>query len=74
MAQPWFSVERYVDGCFLAQICAALNKTEEALRWLEMAYEQRASYIAYVKLDPWFDNLRSDSRFQDLLHRIHFGK
>jgi TolB-like protein/Flp pilus assembly protein TadD len=68
------SKQRYVDGCFLAQICAALNKTEEALRWLEMAYEQRASYIAYVKLDPWFDNLRSDSRFQDLLHRIHFGK
>jgi TolB-like protein/Flp pilus assembly protein TadD len=68
------SKQRYVDGCFLAQICAALNKTEEALRWLEMAYEQRASYIAYIKLDPWFDNLRSDSRFQDLLHRVHFGK
>ena len=68
------SKERYVDGCFVAQICVALNKTEEALRWLEMAYEQRASYIAYITLDPWFDNLRSDKRFQDLLHRVRLGK
>jgi len=66
------SKQRYVDGCFLAQICAALNQTEEALRWLEMAYGQRASYIAYIKLDPWFDNLRSDPRFQDLLRRMNF--
>ena len=66
------SEQRYVDGCFLAQICAALNQTEEALRWLEMAYGQRASYIAYIKLDPWFDNLRSDPRFQDLLRRMNF--
>ena len=66
------SKQRYVDGCFLAQICVALNQTEEALRWLEMAYGQRASYIAYIKLDPWFDNLRSDPRFQDLLRRMNF--
>lgn len=68
------SKECYVDSCFMAQICVALNKTEEALRWLEAAYEQRASYIAYIKLDPWFDNLRSDERFQDLLHRVNLGR
>ena len=61
------SKHRYVDSCFLAQICAALDRTEEALRWLERAYEQRASYIAYIKMDPWFDNLRSEehSRITD---------
>jgi TolB-like protein/Flp pilus assembly protein TadD len=68
------SKHRYVDSCFLAQICAALDRAEEALRWLERAYEQRASYIAYIKMDPWFDNLRSDTRFQKLLRRVYFRK
>jgi tetratricopeptide (TPR) repeat protein len=65
------SKHRYVDSCFLAQICAALDRTEEALRWLEIAYEQRASYIAYIEQDPWLYSLRADSRFKDLLRRVH---
>jgi tetratricopeptide (TPR) repeat protein len=67
------SRERYVDHCFMAQICAALDKTEEAFRWLEMAYDQRASYIAYITFDPWFDNLRSDRHFRDLVDRVHLS-
>jgi TolB-like protein/Flp pilus assembly protein TadD len=65
------SKHRYVDPCFLAQINVALGDTDAALKWLEVAYEQRAWYMAYVELDPWFDNLHSNPHFQSLLRKIH---
>jgi TolB-like protein/Flp pilus assembly protein TadD len=68
------SKQRYVNACFIANIYVALNENEEALQYLENAYQERSAWMAYLEMDPWFDNLRSDSRFQDLLHRVHFGK
>ena len=65
------SRHRYVDGCFPAQIYTALHENESALKWLESAYEQHASYVAYIKMDPWFDNLRGESRFQRLLRSVN---
>ena len=37
---------------------------------LEKAYEQRDSGIVFMKVDPLFDPLRSDPRFQTLLRKI----
>jgi tetratricopeptide (TPR) repeat protein len=65
------SKHRYVDPCFLAQVNVALGDTDAALKWLEVAYEQRAWYMAYVELDHWFDNLHSNPHFQSLLRKIH---
>jgi len=53
-------------------ICAALNKNDEALRYLEDAYRDRAAWMIFLKVDPRLDNLRSDPRFQDLLRRMNF--
>ncbi len=67
------SGERYVNAWWVAEIYAALNEREEAFHWLEKAYQERSALMAYTKMDPWFDGLRSDPRFQDLLQRIYFG-
>lgn len=45
-----------------------------ALEWLEKAYEDREPRMAYLKVDPIFDPLRSDPRFRDLLRRMNFPK
>ncbi|HUE82162.1 MAG TPA: hypothetical protein VMM84_08610 [Pyrinomonadaceae bacterium] len=42
---------------------------EQALQWLEKAYESRSSWIPTIAYDPLLDSLRSDSRFQDLIRR-----
>jgi serine/threonine-protein kinase len=42
---------------------------EEAMDWLEKAYEDREPNLPYLGL-PTYDPLRSDPRFQDLLRRI----
>ena len=49
-------------------IYASLGDADQAMNWLEKGYEDR--FNPGVLLRPGFDPLRSDSRFQDLLHRI----
>jgi len=52
----------------IAVIYAALGDRDQAMNWLEKAYEER--FNPSVLLRPGFDPLRSDSRFQNLVHRI----
>jgi TolB-like protein/DNA-binding winged helix-turn-helix (wHTH) protein len=67
------SSTRYVSPYGLAQIYAALNDKEQTFKWLQVAYEGRAVWMSYLAVDPVFDSLRSDQRFQDLLHRVRLG-
>jgi DNA-binding winged helix-turn-helix (wHTH) protein/Tfp pilus assembly protein PilF len=54
----------------LALISAGLGEHDEALGWLEVAYDGRAPGMVYLKVDPRFDGLRSDPRFENLLRRV----
>ncbi len=51
---------------------ALIGETDEAMTWLERAYEERDPLLLIAKTDPRMDPLRSDPRFQDLLRRIGF--
>ena len=66
------SKQRYVTAWAPARIYAALSNADEALRWLEIAYQQRAEWMVLLKVDPCFDDLRPDPRFQDLMRRMNF--
>jgi len=57
------------DSWGLAEIYASLGETDEALRCLEAAFEQRHSYIPWLNRWPPFKSLRNDPRFQDLARR-----
>ncbi len=61
--------ERYVPAYSFAQIYAGLDDREQALLWLERANEERSTRMMFVKVDPAFDALQSDPKFQDLLRR-----
>jgi hypothetical protein len=63
---------QHVASFFVARIYAALGKNEDALRWLETAYRERAEWLVMVKVDMPLDGLRTDPRFQDLLRRMNF--
>lgn len=56
---------------FIALIYARLGDANAAFEWLEKAYENRVGHIADLLYAPEFDNLRDDSRFDDLLRRIN---
>ena len=52
-------------------IYSALAESDEAIRWLERARLDHAPWMIYLKAPPWFDNLRSDSRYYTLLQRMN---
>ncbi|UCC74066.1 MAG: tetratricopeptide repeat protein [Gemmatimonadota bacterium] len=51
---------------------AHLGRFDEALAALEHAYEMRDPRLPWVSAHPFFEGLRSDPRFQDLLRRMNF--
>lgn len=61
----------YVSAFSRALVYAGLANKKEALAWLEKAYEERSDDMAMLKVDPRFDALRSDPRFQALLRRMN---
>lgn len=67
------SNERYVSPFDVASIYTGLGDKGKALEWLYRAYEVHADTITYLKMDPRFDSLRSDPRFQELLRRIRLA-
>jgi len=65
------SKEKYVAPTHFAVAFAGLGEKDSAIHALQTAYEHRDSFLVFVGVAPQFDNLRSDSRFQDLLHRMN---
>jgi TolB-like protein/DNA-binding winged helix-turn-helix (wHTH) protein/Tfp pilus assembly protein PilF len=53
-----------------AIIYVGLSDKKQTFKWLEKAYEQHDWILNGVNVEPVFDSLRSDPRFQDLVHRI----
>ena len=55
----------------IATIYAGLEELDLAFEWFEKAYEEREPYFVYIGVDPLYESLRSDPRFQDLLRRMN---
>jgi hypothetical protein len=64
------SKQRYVSSYYFALIHAGLGEKDQAFAWLEKTYEERSGAAPYLKVNPIWDPLRSDPRFQELLRRI----
>jgi TolB-like protein/DNA-binding winged helix-turn-helix (wHTH) protein/Tfp pilus assembly protein PilF len=60
----------YVPSFHIAIIYAGLGQKHQALVWLEKGYQERSTWMVWLRVDPRLDVLRSDPRFQDLLRRV----
>jgi tetratricopeptide (TPR) repeat protein len=64
------SRERYVSAYNFAMIHAGLGDKDRAFEGLNRAEEEQSEWLAFLKVDPRLDSLRSDPRFEDLERRI----
>jgi Tfp pilus assembly protein PilF len=64
------STKEYIDPYPLAFIYLALGEKDQALKALEQAFEKRSAWMPWLKVEPKFDPIRSEPRFNELLRRL----
>ncbi len=64
------STRGYVSGVDIAEVYCGLHQTNDAMRWLNQAYQRHDKGINMLGVDPIFDGCRGDARFQDLLRQL----
>jgi Tfp pilus assembly protein PilF len=60
----------YVPAAAFVNAYLGLGDNERALVWLQKAYDEHSAILQFAKVHPFLDPLRSDPRFQFLLHRV----
>jgi TolB-like protein/Tfp pilus assembly protein PilF len=62
----------YLCSYDIALVYTGLGEKGLALEYLEKACDERFLLLVFLQVEPCFDSLRSESRFQDLMRRIGF--
>jgi TolB-like protein len=71
-ADRWGTAFSGAQPTSVAMVEARLGNVDAAFEWLERGFEERTRYMVNLAIEPQFDPLRSDPRFEDLLSRMHF--
>jgi serine/threonine protein kinase/tetratricopeptide (TPR) repeat protein len=64
------SSQRYVSPLYFAIAYVGLNDSDQAISYLNKAYESRHPGLVLIRIDPLFDRLRSDPRFKQIVQRF----
>jgi TolB-like protein/Tfp pilus assembly protein PilF len=64
---------RHLASPMIARIYLGLGEREKSFEWLGKGIDERSFWMVFLKMDPVYDPIRSDPRFQDLLKRTGFA-
>ena len=59
----------YVSSYYIAFIYAALGDKDQAINWLNRAYDEKSDYLVYLNVYPLLDSLREEPGFKELVRR-----
>jgi TolB-like protein/Flp pilus assembly protein TadD len=60
----------YVPAAAFVNAYLGLGDNDQVFAWLERAYQEKSYMLLFVKVHPYFDPVRDDPRFVELVHRI----
>jgi TolB-like protein/Flp pilus assembly protein TadD len=60
----------YVPAAAFVNAYLGLGDKEQAFAWMERAYQEQSMILQYLKVHPFFDSVRDDPRFEDLVRRV----
>jgi TolB-like protein/tetratricopeptide (TPR) repeat protein len=61
---------QYVSSTAFAMIYLGLGEKEKALDWLDKSYQDQESACWYLTVDPIYDSVRNEPRFQALVQKV----
>jgi serine/threonine protein kinase/tetratricopeptide (TPR) repeat protein len=64
------SQRRYISGIYFAIVYAGLKDNERTVHYLNEAFQSRQPGLVLIRIDPTFDWLRTDPKFQELTRRF----
>lgn len=67
------SKERYVPNVNIAVLWLTLGEQEKALDSLELAFEEKDSWMTFLMVDPIWSEMKGNPRFDHLLRKMNFG-
>jgi serine/threonine-protein kinase len=65
---------RYISPCETAIIAAGLGDPDMAFEWLDRSLLDRSGWHVWLKVDPYWDSIRGDPRYSQLLIRMGLGE
>ena len=60
----------YVPAAAFVNAYLGLGDKEQAFAWMARAYQEQSMILQYLKVHPFFDSVRDDPRFANMLHRV----
>jgi TolB-like protein/tetratricopeptide (TPR) repeat protein len=63
----------YIPAGAFVDAYLGLGDNEQAFYWLEQAYREQSNILQFLKTLPYFDPIRGDPRFADLVRRVGLG-
>ena len=63
----------YIPAGAFVNAYLGLGDNEQAFYWLEQAYSEQSNILLFLKTHPYFDPIRGDPRFADLVRRVGLG-
>jgi len=66
------SKQRFVTAFGVALVHAGRGRIDEALRWLDRAFDERSHWLVWLRLDPRWESLRRDPHFAELISRMRY--
>jgi TolB-like protein/Tfp pilus assembly protein PilF len=64
------SQQQYISAVTFALLYTALGEKEKAIEYLEKGFDERSFQMQFLKVDPRWDSLRDDPRFQEMLKKV----
>ncbi len=68
------SKRRFVSAYNFALVYYGMDDREKTFEWLEKAFQERSSWLYFIKVDPIWDPLRDDPRLNALFKRMDLEK
>ena len=68
------NARRRLDPGLFVMAYVGIGDQEQTIFWLGKALEQHSNVVTVLKVDPMYDPLRADARFQRMLREVHLER